>query len=258
MPCPDPRATSGRPRRLPRRRVAAGLLFLVVGGPVPARSGAAPASTQPGEALDAGSFSVSVAGQRAGREQFSVRRGADNDEAVLEYRSEVAIGDRRAAVRLGTDAAGAPVRYALDVRIAGEPPVRVGGQRVRNRFAIVSRTPRGEAAREFLLEPGLIVLDDEALHQHAQLVLGRALAPGDTARLPVLLPMRNRQGVVRLALEADADTVVLGGVRLPARRWRATLDDEPPRHLWADARGRLLRLRIPARALEAVRDDIPR
>jgi len=49
----------------------------------------------------------------------------------------------------------------------------------------------------------------------------------------------------------------VAGTRRAARRWRVTVSSGDLRLVWTDVEGRLLRLTIPARNLEAIRDDVP-
>jgi hypothetical protein len=210
------------------------------------------------ERLDVGSFTISVRGQRAGREQFSLQRVVGPDGEAFELRAESAIGDRRSAMRLETDSAGTPVRYSVEERTGATLSLRLGGQRVRGRFQTLSRSTTGEAAREYLLVPGALVLEDEGLLQYALVVrrpLPRLL---DTLSVPALTPIANRQGTVRLVLESAADTIDLAGARRASRRWKVLTASGEVRLIWADADGRLLRIQIPGRALDAVRDDVPR
>lgn len=234
------------------------VVFLAAWSP---SASAFPAFSQPPapNRLDVGSFTVLINGQRAGREQFSVQRLTSSpDGGTLEVRSESAMGDRRVAMRLETDSAGTPVRYSVEERRGAEVTLRLGGQRVRGRFATLARSSTGEAAREYLLRPGAVVVEDDGVVQYALLVHNRALTETSGITLPSLTPTANAQGVVRVVLEARSDTITVAGVRRDARRWRITSSSADPRFVWADADGRLLRLRIPARNLEALRDDVPR
>jgi len=208
--------------------------------------------------LDVGSFTLLVNGQRAGREQFSVQRVTSQDGGTLEARSESAIGDRRVAMRLETDSAGTPVRYSVEERRGADVTLRLGGQRVRGRFATLARSSTGEAAREYLLRPGAVVIEDDGIVQYALLLRDREMAEGGGVTLPSLTPIANTQGSVRLILETRSDTIVVAGGRLEARRWRVTASSGDLRFVWADLEGRVLRLSIPARNLEALRDDVPR
>ena len=216
------------------------------------------AASAQGPRLDVGSFTLYVNGQRAGREQFSLQSITSPDGGAYELRAESAIGERRSAVRLETDSAGTPVRYAVEERAGAVVALRLGGQRIRGRFATLARSTRGEAAREYLLSAGAIVLEEEGVHQYAMLVRSRRLAPGDTLAIPTLTPIENRQSSVRLVLVSRTDSVTIAGSRRDAWCWRAVTPAGDIRTIWADADGRVLRLRIPSRGFEAVRDDIPR
>lgn len=208
--------------------------------------------------LDEGSFTISVNGQRVGREQFSLQRVVTNDGGTIELRSESAVGDTRTAWRLEADSAGTPVRFSVEARRGAEETLRLGGQRVRGRFATLARSVTGEAAREYLLRPGAVVVEDEGIVQYALLVRGRRLTEGAGITLPSLTPTANSQGAVRVVLEAERDIVVIAGARRTARRYRIVTAAGEARLVWAEAEGLLLRLSIPARGLEAVRDDVPR
>ena len=208
--------------------------------------------------LDVGSFTISVNGERAGREQFSIQQTATADGATLELRAESAVGDQRSAVRLEVDSNGSPLRYSVETRAGASITLRLGGQRVRGRFTTLARSSTGEAAREYLLRPGVHVLEDNGVLQYALLVRYPNLSVGDSLAIPVFTPIANRQGSIWVSRQSDHDTVVVAGSRRSATRWQVRLADGDVRLVWADADGRLLRLRIPARTLEALRDDVPR
>ena len=207
--------------------------------------------------LDEGSFTITVNGQRAGREQFSVQRISTNDGGTIEVRAESAVGDTRTAMRLEADSAGTPVRFSVEARRGAEETLRLGGQRVRGRFATLARSITGESAREYLLRPGAVVVEDDGIVQYA-LLLRRQLVEGAGVTLPSLTPTANAQGAVRIVLEAERDVVVIAGARRTARRYRIVTANGEARMVWADGDGLLLRLSIPSRSLEAVRDDVPR
>jgi len=234
--------------------MVAGLCVVAIGSATPEGLRAQAAS----DLLDVGSFTLLVDGQRVGREQFSVRRTTTMDGATIELRSESAAGEQRAAVRLEADSAGTPLRYSVETRTGATVSLRLGGQRVRGRFTTLSRSVTGESAREYLLSAGALILEDEGVVQHALLVRNRTLQPGDSLRIATLTPVQNRHGVLTLTLEATNDTVAIAGSRRSAARFRAVTASGEVRFVWADADGRLLRVRIPDRKLEALRDDVPR
>ncbi|MFN9422381.1 hypothetical protein [Gemmatimonas sp.] len=242
---------------LPALRLVPALLGLLCAIPA-APAGAGHAGQPQSTRLDVGSFTISVGGQRTGREQFSVQRVVTNDGGTIELRSESAVGDTRTAVRLEADSAGTPVRYSIEARRGTEQILRLGGQRVRGRFATLARSVTGEAAREYLLRPGAVVVEEDGIVQYALLVRGRMLAEGEGLTLPSLTPVANSQGAVRIVLEAAHDVVISAGARRDARRYRIVTAAGEVRLLWAEADGALLRVSIPARGVDALRDDVPR
>lgn len=242
---------------LPALRLVPALLGLLCAIPA-APAGAGHAGQPQSTRLDVGSFTISVGGQRTGREQFSVQRVVTNDGGTIELRSESAVGDTRTAVRLEADSAGTPVRYSIEARRGTEQILRLGGQRVRGRFATLARSVTGEAAREYLLRPGAVVVEEDGIVQYALLVRGRMLAEGEGLTLPSLTPVANSQGAMRIVLEAAHDVVVIAGARRDARRYRIVTAAGEVRLLWAEADGALLRVSIPARGVDALRDDVPR
>lgn len=246
---PHPSAR-GRPGGWPR----VGALAVLLASAAPLAAQGAPAAVR----LDEGSFTLLADGQRIGREQFSLWRRVSPEGLVFEVRAESAVEDRRRAMRLEVDSAGTPLRFSLEEQLGTELALRLGGQRLRGRFATLARSLTGEAAREYLLRPGAVIVEEDGIAHHLLLVRDRRLAAGDGITLPSLTPTANSQGVVRIVLESAADTVAIGGSRRAARRWRVVTGTGEVRQLWADAEGRLLQLRIPTRGLEARRDDAPR
>lgn len=218
---------------------------------------AAMAQTVPGQRLDEGSFTIFVNGQRVGREQFSVQRVAGADGSVYALRSEASRDNRLKAVRIEADSAGTPVRYSLEERIGAEQVMRLGGQRIRGRFTTLSRSTSGETAREYLLRPGALLVEDDGVVQHALLIKQPLRNAGESITHPSLSPAANSQGAVHIVLESTTDTVAIAGTRRPAWRWRVVTASSEERLVWADPDGHVLRLLIPSRQLEARRDDVP-
>jgi hypothetical protein len=207
--------------------------------------------------IDAGSFTVLKAGERIGREQFSIRKAPNPEGAAYELRAESTRGDRRIAVQLTTDSSGTPLRYAVEVRDDANVTVRLGGQRVRGRFAVLSRRPNGETAREYLLPPGSLIVEAELFHQLYLVVKGRGASQGEAFSVQTLSPLSDTQSAVRVLLESLTDSVTIAGVSKPARRWRMEGASGAGPTFWADADGRIMRVRLANNEIEAIRDDIP-
>lgn len=255
------------PARAPRRGVASGFPTVAVllpallaaarpvAGPVARAEPPAAASAQV-VTVDEGSFTVTRAGGKLGREEFRILRQPSAGSTELVARALGAYGDRRVSPALQTDAEGTPLRYQVEVRTAGTLEQRLTGQLAVGHFNAQVQTPRGEAAREYLVSEGAVVIDDEVWHQYYFLALGGRLR-GATAEVPVLVPRRNVQVMVR-ATRNGAETVAIGGRELAATRWTLTSPDGPSREVWFDGAGRVLRVRVADRELVAQRDDPPR
>lgn len=243
-----PPGQPGQQRKVIRLAV---LMFVLMAGV----SAVAQAQT---DRVDVGSFSITQQGHRVGREQFSLRKAPSPDGSAFELRSESVVGDRRVTVQLTTDSLGSPVRYSLEIREGTRVTVRAGGQRLRSRFTTQTIRGTGESVREYLLVPGVIVLEADFYHQLAFVLRGRALNVGKTVELTALSVLDNGQRQLRLALESREDSVTIAGTARAAFRWK--LDDGAGmvRTLWGDAEGRLLRVTIPSRSIDVVRDALPK
>ena len=245
-PEPRPPAGVGHPTmRLPLLALA--LAFPLAGALRPAVLAAQVA------VVDEGSFTITRGGDRLGREEFTIRRtpGAQG-QAVFVSSATVAVGDQRLAPALRSDSLGTPIAYALEVRAGTTVLEQLKGAVGRGRFSTVTRTPRGESAREFMIADGAVVLDDGVFHQYYFVVR----APS-SRELPVVVPRRNAQVLVQLS-DGGAETVTVGGRPLAARRWTLREPGGATRSVWADARGRVLKVEIPADGVVALRDDPPR
>lgn len=208
--------------------------------------------------VDAGSFTILERGVRVGREQFSIRRAPSPDGTANEMRAESTSGERRLAVQQSVDSLGSPVHYSLEIREGTAVTVRAGGQRVRGRLVTQARRPSGESAKEYLLAPGVIIIEPGFYHQYEALLLERVPPVGQSVELTALSVLDHSQQRLNLILEASDDAVVIAGTRKAARRWRLEGGTTPVRTIWADSAGRVLKVLVAAQFLEAVRDDVPK
>lgn len=214
---------------------------------------AAPVLSAQVATVDEGSFSIVRNGDRVGREEFTIRRTpAADGQMVLVSTATVAYDDRRVAPALRSDSAGAPIAYALEVKSGTEVAEQLQGKLGRGRFSAITRTPRGESAREYLVTDGALILDDEVYHQY--FFVARASHAG---AVPVVIPRRNAQVMMRVD-DAGNGTVTIAGQALAARHLVLREPSGARRELWVDAQGRVLRVELPAQGIVATRDDPPR
>ena len=202
--------------------------------------------------VDEGTFTISHGGTRIGREEFAIRRTPNPGGDVLVANATVVYTDRRLSPALQTDAAGAPLRYQVEVSAGADVQERLQGRVGRGRFSAQLRTPRGESAREYVVADGALILDDDVFHQYY--FVARA---GRTGVVPVVVPRRNVQVTMRVDNEG-ADAVMISGTRIPATRYVMTEPDGAARRIWVDAQGRVLKVTLESRGITAVRDDPPR
>lgn len=202
--------------------------------------------------LDQGIFSLTVGGQRVGREDFSIRRTLSDGSVTAQ--GNVLRGDTRSTVALTTDSLGTPLRFQVELVELGRPLLAVSGEfRRGGLWSGRAVRPGSESGREFRLPDPVTVADDGVVH-HAWFVLtfGRE---GTTPRLdPRALTVRSV-----VVERIGSDTVRLGMDRLDAVRWaiREAPGGTVVREVWVDPGGRLLKVLVPAEDLVATRDDPP-
>jgi hypothetical protein len=117
---------------------------------------------------------------------------------------------------------------------------------------VLTQTKTGEAAREYVLSSGALLMDEDVFH-HFFFV---PLAVGH-AQLSVIAPRIAQQS--RFQLEARGeDSVDIAGRSIAARHFALTSPSGASREVWIDEKGRLLKVAEPDKGLLALRDDPPR
>ena len=206
---------------------------------------------QGGRIADEGSFTISVNGRTAGRENFRITAAARGNAMEYMARADVTFGDRTMTPELRTDAQGAVVRYEVSTR-SGSTTEKWDGSVDRGRLTANINSGRGTAAREYIVPQGALLLDDEVIHHHWFLAL-RARS----GSIPVVVPRRgNVQGNVTMSTVGQ-ETLQIGNHDLASTHLRATLSGGQVHDLWIDSSGRLLKVALPEKGLIAVRDDPP-
>lgn len=202
---------------------------------------------------DEGSFTISRDGNRVGREDFSVRHVPTTAGAFETLtRGVIVLEGQRRTVDLSADSAGLPARFQARLLVDGRASETYRAEVAGRRLSARAMRSSGESARELLLPPGALLVDDDVLHLW-QFVVGRR-----QASVPVVFATR---GVVTTVAvdDAGADHVAIALLTIDARKYvlRDTASGEV-RELWLDGEGRLLKVALPARHLVAVRDEPPR
>ncbi|MBK9409636.1 MAG: hypothetical protein IPN47_16620 [Gemmatimonadetes bacterium] len=207
---------------------------------------------QSAQIIDQGSFTITVANQRTGREDFRIE-GTPGASGALEYvaRATVVFGDRRLTPALHSDSMGAPSDYQIESRGTTTGSERWSGKITRGRVSARINNARGESAKEYIVTDGALILDDDVFHQYYFLA-----RRSNDARMAIVVPRRNAQLVLTVS-SAGADRVTVGTKDLEARHIVLTEPSGATRDVWVDAKGRVLKVAIPARNLVAQRDDPP-
>ena len=212
----------------------------------------APAAAQV-RIVDQGSLTISRAGRTIGREDFVIKQtpGAAGPIYVASATVKYDDSSRRLSPALQADIGGAPLAYQVEVTSGTELEQKVSALIGRGRISQRTQTRRGEAAKEYVVADGALVLDDEVFHQHYFLAL-RGAAEGT---VPVVVPRRNTQ--VRMEVSSrGTEPVTIGGTRIPARHLVLSAPGSPIREVWVDAEGRLLKVAVGD--IVALRDEPPR
>jgi hypothetical protein len=209
--------------------------------------------------VDAGSFTIFRGSAKIGREEFTIRMAPPPEGGFLAS-GTIVYADRRLTPALGTDSAGAPQRYQVEVRAGDRRTEVLSLEIVRGHGSTRVQTARGESATEFVVPAGTRLIDDDVFSHYfflARTVLaGQGRAPTQTVTVPILVP---RGAVVPARVTtAGEESVDVAGRSISATRVHVTLAAGDERELWADAAGRVIKVAIPARGIIAVRDDAPR
>ncbi len=166
--------------------------------------------------------------------------------------AQIALGDDRINTTLATDSAGVPVSYEADAAQKGQFTQKTQGRGRPGRFSVLTTTATGrESAREYLLDRGALLLDENVFHQFFFISLAR-----DHAQANVISPSVSRQ--TRFQLEhRGADTVEVAGRLIPSQHFALTGAAGGTREVWVDGQGRILKVLVEERGLVALRDDPP-
>jgi len=210
--------------------------------------------TLPGQVatLDEGSFTITINGERVGREDFRIRSTPGSSGPEVVATASVSYANRRILPQMRSDSAGAPSRYVVQVKDGMGTDESVTGIVGRGRVSASVKNARGESANEFVVSQGAVVIDDDVFHQYYFLTRRKALGP-----VSVIVPRRNTQVTMRVS-DSGADKVTIGGTALDAHHYTIADPGGADREVWADASGRLLKVTIPSRGAVALRDDPPR
>lgn len=200
--------------------------------------------------IDDGTFTISRKGAPVGREAFRIVRVSAAGGQVFRGSGTTVLEDRRYTTVLGTDSTGLPVSYEARLVFEGKN-LRIEGRGRPGRFSVLSSTAGGESAREYVLQNGALLMEEEVFLHYFFVPLASA-----SARVTVIVPREAHQSAFAVTSRGP-ETVEIAGVRVAGRRFSISTDGVS-RDVWVDALGRLLKVSIPEKELVALRDDPPR
>jgi len=201
--------------------------------------------------LEEGTFSLLQRGVRIGREDFSIRRVQSSSGMTMIAQANVVTGEVRRTVALSVDSVGYPLRYSHETFQSGRSAETATGESRGTLWSGRTASLLGESAREFRLPPGTLAGDDDIAHQVWFLLRFRTEGP-----ILRLAPRAFTLQTVTLA-PAGSELLRIGSADVAAQRWAIRAGDQVVQEVWTDSRGRLLRVRLPALELDAIRDDLP-
>lgn len=207
----------------------------------------------PARTVDEGTFLISRAGAPVGRESFRISQAARGAAERYRATAQVVIGDRRIVPTLTCDSLGAPISYDVSVQGGTDPTARLQARARPGRFSSMLRTRDGESTREYVVPTGVVVLDDDIVHQLYFLTIGGRRS----GTVTVLAPRTGIQAVATLQ-NLGSSSVEIGGASVAGTHLVLTAPGFARREFWIDAGGRVLKAAIPERGLIAQRDEPPR
>ena len=203
--------------------------------------------------LDEGTFLIARSGSPIGRESFRISQSARGAAETYRATAQVVLGDRRIVPTLTCDSLGAPISYDVAVQGGSDPTARLQARARPGRFSSMLRTSEGESTHEYVVPAGVLVLDDDIVHQLYFVTIGGRRSGSVT----VLAPRTGIQAVAGLQ-SLGASSVDIGGVSVAGTHLVLTAPGFARREFWIDAGGRVLKAAIPERGIVAQRDEPPR
>ncbi len=202
--------------------------------------------------IDEGTFRISVRGSTIGTETFTIRRSGAGANATTVAQGRVVM-DTGEQIRTVIQLRGTPLSpTAYQIEATGPDRQSITGRAAGNRIRTTMVSDASEQMREFLVDPGAIVLDQATSHQ----LYFVALRAGTTNAVPVILPRQNRQVTARIR-DLGTESIDIAGQQVDTRHLDLVIDGIDDRSFWVDSQNRVLRVQIPDQELTAQRTSLP-
>ena len=203
-----------------------------------------------GQLVDRGTFVLSSGGREVGREVFTIQRIGTGDAQVTVATGSLALRDGRTVKTILRLVGTTMVLNEYEASVSGSDTLEVRVVRDGNRLRTRTVGPWGEEAREYPARAATVILDDGVVHHY--FLLGALLeAFGTDTQIHAVAPLAEMD---ELSVHADvgSETIEVAGERVETTRIRLSSGGDS-RTAWFDGSGRLVRVVLAARGLEAVR-----
>jgi hypothetical protein len=203
---------------------------------------------------DRGVFLLKIGGQQIGTETFEIVRRGDTlaASARIELRVEAdgKPAEFRTAPQLTLTSDLNPLRYEWSQKGAQSSQLKleVNGSKLTAHYRTVSGA---EDTREFEIEPGVILLDNNVIHHYQIAIFRYRRAGGGKQTFRAFIPQEALPGALEIE-DAGPDRSEVGGKELLLEHLVVTTDNARI-DLWIDSNDRLQKLAIPAAQLEVFR-----
>ena len=202
--------------------------------------------------IDEGAFSIAIRGSEIGTESFSIRSSGSGANAATVAQGRVVL-DTGEQTRTVLELRGPDLRpAAYQIEVSGDGRQSVRGRAAGNRFRATIVSDSGERMREYLISDRAVILDDGMAHHHY--FLAASFSGGNA--IPVILPRRSQQTTAEIH-DRGSETIQVAGQPVSARHLSVEISGLDDRSFWVDNQNRILRLRIPAQDMVAVRTTLP-
>jgi hypothetical protein len=215
-----------------------------------------------GKAVDSGTFSVYVAGQRVATETFQIVQGSSFSTTTSEFKSETPQGKSAQKAELQIAATGELRRYEWHELSPGKAQIVVEPSEQFLIEHIVPEAPDKPIEQPFVLPLSTMMLDDYFFSQREILAwryLSQACSEGlkqcrpGKVQFGVLVP-RQRAPLIATLEYAGVEKVNVRGVQQELNRVNLTISDDSEWALYLDGNMKLVRILIPNDKTEVVRD----
>lgn len=201
--------------------------------------------------VDQGIFTVTRGGAPFGTESFLIIRQPGPDGAAYTLSSTRIIEGRIIRTSLKTDSSGQPITY-LRQESGGSPVTVMASGKTVGRLTVNFNEGDRRSSKDYLMKSGSLLLDDDLFHQLYFVCLEAGAGP-----VAYIAPAARRSATEDLVAVGEEELELGNKARVPARHF-ALGTGAARRDIWIDSSKRLLRISIPGRQIEALRDDPPR